>query len=330
MKKLSIFALLSVLSVSAFAAEEKSADIVSVSKDDAVAVAAMEEKAVLAESTLTPVSEEFTPTTENVSEEYIKSDDEKYSFLKGLQIGIGASATGGLNGFIGYANKDFDSFWAKRFGVRLDFATTCPVKSLISNTLDSVLGNDGIDIGEGLTINDINLSAKHYAAMLDFYPLGNTWLFGGWRLTGGYYIGDMHASAGIAGVIEDLSGGAYEFELMGNQFRYLGNSVHGSAQFDWDYHGPYLGTGFDLGLFAGFKIYLDAGVVFTNRAAQLDLDIPFTGLEIKQNGIWENVEDNNLQSVVDGIVSETLSDAQSELNDLKFYPIVKLGFMYRF
>ena len=214
--------------------------------------------------------------------------------------------------------------------MRFDFATTRPVKTLIQDGIDSLLGDDGVELGDGLEINNINLSAKHFAEMLDFYPFGNTWFLGGWRLTGGYYMGDMHANANIAGELDDLSSGVYEFELMDTKFRYLGNSVQGSAELNWDYRGPYVGTGFDFGLFAGFKIYLDAGVVFTNRAAQLGLNVPFTGLEIYQNGAWESVEDNNLQSVVDGIVSETLYDAQSDLDDLTFYPIVKVGFMYRF
>ena len=58
--------------------------------------------------------------------------------------------------------------------------------------------------------------------------------------------------------------------------------------------------------------------------------MPFENLEINQNGEWKNVESANLQTVVDGVVAETLSDAQSELDDLKFYPIIKLGVMYRF
>ena len=57
----------------------------------------------------------------------------EHGFLHGVQIGAGLSATSGLNGFIGYVNKDFDSFWAKRFGLRFDFATTKPVKSLIND-----------------------------------------------------------------------------------------------------------------------------------------------------------------------------------------------------
>lgn len=93
----------------------------------------------------------------------------KAKFPHGVQIGMGVSATSGLNGFIGYANKDFDSFWAKRFGVRLDFASTRPIKSAINSGVDSFMGDDGIDIGDNLTIKDGEIKSYHAAALLDFY-----------------------------------------------------------------------------------------------------------------------------------------------------------------
>ena len=51
---------------------------------------------------------------------------------------------------------------------------------------------------------------------------------------------------------------------------------------------------------------------------------------MQQGGVWKPVENTELESVVNGIVDETLSDAQSELDDIKYYPMVKVGFMYRF
>ncbi|MBR2412571.1 MAG: hypothetical protein IKB10_02810 [Alphaproteobacteria bacterium] len=325
MKKISLFALLGIISAPAFA--EEVAPVESVA-DDAVPVAQSTQD--LKEEIKAELKQEFKDTiATKKAERAAAKHAEKIKFPHGLQFGVGSSATSGLNGFVGYANKNFDSFWAKRFGVRFDFATTRPVKSLINNAIDSVV-DDGIDIGDELTINDGKIDAKHMAAMVDFYPFGDTWFLGGWRLTGGYYMGEMSASAAVAGTINELDGGTYEFELMGDKFRYTGNSVHGTAELDWDYRGPYIGTGFDIGLFAGFKIYVDAGVVLTNRAAELDLNVPFTGLEMQQGGVWKPVENTELESVVNGIVDETLSDAQSELDDIKYYPMVKVGFMYRF
>lgn len=335
MKKISVVALLSILACPVFAEDSDSvvsADV-KVVAEEAVA-AASESVQVTVEDAKNNVADAVKDSLTDASDaadDFADTMVEKSaaSFPNGLQIGVGVSGTSGLNAFIGYANKEFDSFWAKRFGVRFDFATTKPIRSSVNKLLDSVIG-DGVDIGDNITITDAKLDAHHYAAMLDFYPFGNTWFLGGWRLTGGYYIGEMHADALLAGTIDGLASGYQEFELMDTQFRYLGNTVNGTAALDWKYRGPYVGTGFDFGLLAGLKIYLDAGVVFTNRAATLDLDVPFDNLEINCGSGWENVVDNNLQSVVDSVVADALSDAQSELDDFKFYPMVKVGFMYRF
>lgn len=255
----------------------------------------------------------------------------KTKFPHGVQVGLGVSATSGLNGFVGYANKGFDSFWAKRFGVRLDFATTRPIKSAINSAVDSFMGDDGIDIGDNLTVRDGEIKSYHAAALVDFYPFGDTWFLGGMRLTGGYYLGKTDLDANLAGHIDGMPDGTYEFKLMNEMYRYTGNSVHGAAHADWKYSGPYLGAGFDLGLVAGFKIYMDAGVVFTNKAAQLDLDVPFQGLEHYNAGTWTPVSGNAaLQDQVNQVAAQALADAQDELDDMKFYPMVKLGFMYRF
>lgn len=337
MKKISVFALIASVAFPAFAEEAPVATTDTVAQEVAKAIAKDVEQSVkgelytqakqnFKEEIKSELKQEFKEDFEKKKAEFIKAKhDAKIKFPHGVQLGIGVSATSGLNGVVGYANKDFDSFWAKRLGVRFDFATTKPIKSLINDGIDSVVG-DGIDIGDSLTVSDAKIDAKHYAAMVDFYPFGDTWLLGGWRLTGGYYMGEMSASASVSGTFSELDGGTYEFELAGNQYRYMGNAVRGTAEFDWDYRGPYVGTGFDVGLFSGFKIYLDAGVVFTNRAAELNLDIPTDNLQQFNGTDWIAVDVSQLDMVID----KTLADAQSELDDFKFYPMVKLGFMYRF
>ena len=297
MKKLSVFSLLVALAIPAYATEIDTQN----------------------------TSVETENITEQIEPQKSETTKSETAFPHGVQIGVGLSATSGLNGFVGYANKDFDSFWAKHFGVRFDFASTKPVKSLINNGIDSIMGDDGIDVGDNLTIADGQIKAQHYAALVDFYPFGDTWMLGGWRITGGYAFGDMNMMANIAGAIDGPTG-YYEFELGGNKYAYTGNSVHGTAGMDWEYRGPYIGTGFDIGLFAGFKIYVDAGVVFTNRAAELSLDVPTDNLKQWNGSDWAAVDLPELDQVID----ETLADAQSELDDFKFYPMVKMGFMYRF
>lgn len=249
------------------------------------------------------------------------------SFPTGMQIGVGLSATSGLNGFVGYANKNFDSFWWKRLGVRFDFASTSPIKSQVNSLVEKYVGDEDIEIGDELKIATPTIKAKHVAAMIDIYPFGNTWFLGGWRLTGGYYKGNIEANSLVTST--SLPGGEYEFELGGTQYKYVG-AMQGKAKIDWKYSGPYAGTGFDLGLFAGIKIYLDAGVVFTSKKAELDLDIPVEGLKQWDGSTWVSVNTPALEAALETAKQQELDDAQKEIDKIKFYPIVKLGFMYRF
>lgn len=248
---------------------------------------------------------------------------------QGIQMGAGVSATSGLNVFVGYANKESESAWLKRFGARLDFATTKPVESMINSEIDAFIGSDGMELGDGLTIKDGSVQGNHIAAMIDFYPFGNTWFLGGIRLSGGYYFGKLDLDANLTGKVSDLPDSEMAFELNGIQYKYNGNEVHGTAKADWDYSGPYLGAGFDLGIFAGFKIYMDAGVVFTSKTAQLNLDLPTDNLQKWNGSTWEGVDLSNMAEF-EAAKQAALADAQSELDKLKFYPMVKLGFMYRF
>lgn len=249
------------------------------------------------------------------------------SFPTGMQMGVGLSATSGLNGFVGYANKNFDSFWWKRLGVRFDFATTSPIRSTIDKIVDKYVGDEDIEIGDELRITTPTIKAKHVAAMIDIYPFGNTWFLGGWRLTGGYYMGNIEANSLVTSTA--LPGGEFEFELGGNQYKYVG-AMQGKAKVDWKYSGPYAGTGFDLGLFWGIKIYVDAGVVFTSKSAELDLDIPYGGLYQMVGSVWTQVNTPALEAAVEAAKRQELADAQKELDKIKFYPMVKVGFMYRF
>ncbi len=251
-------------------------------------------------------------------------------FPTGLQFGVGASATSGLNGFVGYANKNFDNFWAKRFGVRFDFASTSPIKSAVNSAVSDITG-DGIDIGDNISVKNGALSARHFGALVDFYPFGNTWFAGGWRLSTGYMTGKTNLTADITGNAQGLPDAAFEFDLDGISYRYNGNEVTGHANINWKYSGPYLGTGFDLGLFWGIKIYMDAGVVFTSKTAAAGLDVPLNDqLEYWNGTTWQNVEASGKIAEFENAKAAALSEAQDELDKIKYYPIVKLGFMYRF
>lgn len=271
--------------------------------------------------------------TEQIANKF-ETSNPKIKFPHGLQLGIGISPSTGLNGFVGYNNKNFDSFWAKRFGIRFDFATTSPVKSYINKGIDQAMGDEGFEINDEISIVDGSIKANHMGALVDFYPFGNTWFLGGWRITGGYLVGKLDVDADLKGSVDGLPAGTVEFEFDGTKYRYLGNEVYGTATADWKFHGPYVGTGFDLGLFWGIKIYMDAGVVFTNKAAELDLKVDVNNLQYYDGENWQNFagdpDYDDLVADFNARKDAELQDAQDELDKYKFYPIVKLGIMYRF
>lgn len=247
-------------------------------------------------------------------------------FPNGLQFGLGVSPTSGLNAFVGYNNKKFDSFWWKRFGLRLDFATYSPIKNRLNREINDAIGDDGIKIDDDLKIDNVNISAKHIGALVDFYPFGDTWFLGGLRVSGGYMTGNMKIDADIKGT---KNVGEIKFKLGDREYAYTGDQMHGKTNVNWEYRGPYLGTGFDFGILYGFKIYLDAGVVFTNNNARADLNVPLTDLKdltadlpVEGNALLENAYNT--------AKAQALKKAQDELDKVDYFPIVKLGFMYRF
>ena len=259
-----------------------------------------------------------------MSQPVIKTSNPKTKFPRGLQFGIGVSPTSGLNGFIGYNNKNFNSFWAKRFGVRFDFATYSPIKNKLNSEINESIGAEGIKIEDNLSIDTVTLDAKHYGALIDFYPFGNTWFFGGWRLSGGYMMGKLDLDGKIHG---KNIGSGIEFKLNGVTYVYTGTEMHGTATGDWNYKGPYAGTGFDLGIFRGFKLFMDMGVVFANKPAKLGLDVPLTDLTV---GGYVVQDDPALISAFNDAKEAELRKAQDELDKYPYYPLVKIGFMYRF
>lgn len=252
-------------------------------------------------------------------------------FPHGLQLGLGVSPTSGLNAFVGYNNKNFDSFWWKRLGFRLDFATYSPIKSTLNSRINNSIGDDGIKIDDNLKVNNVDINAKHIAALVDFYPFGDTWFLGGLRVSGGYMSGNLDLNADIKGKFD---GTDIEFELGGQKYKYAGNEMQGKANINWKYSGPYIGTGFDLGIFRGFKLYFDAGVVFTDNHAKADLNVPtdnlktIGGVDVSPNSTIPEVQAAYAQ--YEDAKAKAVADAQNELNKVDYYPIVKLGLMYRF
>lgn len=323
MKKIYLFTLATVLTIPAFA--ESNTEMYGTSIDDLYGALA---------ETVQPVATDSNDTIATMpTNNEIKSSNPDIKFPRGMQFGLGLSATSGMEGFVGYNNKKFDSFWWKRLGVRLGYASTKPVKSFINKTVDRYMG-DGIDIGDHLTVTNGKITAKQMFAVIDFYPFGDTWFLGGLRLSGGYYKGDLNVTADLTAKVKGSVSDEYvgkEFQLGDIWYRYTGaGNAKGLATAKWDFSGPYAGLGFDLGLFSGLKIFFDAGVVFTDTAAKLNLEINDVAA-LQQSTDRTNWSPVNLNLGAFEInKAQVLMDAQNKLDKYPYYPIVKLGLMYRF
>ena len=356
MKKISMLSILSALIAPAFAETESAvlygdpanieqgvaanADVAQTAQAEAQAVKEQKTESVkeVKEVEKVKVETEFQKQTETAQGQQIdsfkakeqifepKSSNPDVKFPHGLQLGLGVSPTSGLNAFIGYNNKKFDSFWWKRFGFRLDMATYSPIKNTLNRKINDSIGDDGIKIDDNLKIDNVNINAKHMAALVDFYPFGDTWFLGGLRLSGGYMTGNLDLNADIKGKFD---GTDIEFELNGKKYSYSGKDMMGKANVNWKYSGPYLGTGFDLGIFRGFKLYMDAGVVFADNHAKADLNVPLDGLKDVAAGLPVK-GDATLEAAYETAKAQALAEAQKELDKVDYYPIVKFGFMYRF
>ena len=242
--------------------------------------------------------------------------------LHGIQFGAGLSATSGMNVIAGYHNPDVKSYWLRHFGARIDVAGTDALKSAIDSAIDSFMG-DGIDVGDGVRIDDGSLDAWHGALLLDYYPLA-----GAWRISGGYAWAGADLTAAIYGTVATAPSNRFYFNLAGDHYYYNGNNFNGSANINWDFHGPYVGTGWDIGLFCGFSLFIDFGVIFASRPARMTLDIPNQQLYIynTETKVWSPVSIPQLESDV----AAAQRDANRDLSDFRLYPIIKMGVVYRF
>lgn len=239
----------------------------------------------------------------------------------GVGIDIGISALSGIEIGAGYRKADSDH-WTSRFGVRANISSTDPLKSAIDSALDRLM-RDGVDVGDGVRLDEGKLDAWHGALLADFYPFA-----GPWRLTGGYAWGGMDMDARVFGTVANAPADRFYFYLAGDHYFYNGNQFKGSVSLDWNYHGPYFGTGFDWRLFCGLALFFDIGAVVTNRPARMSMDIPHEQLYIynTESGAWSPVQVPQLNTDV----ARATADANRKLSDYRLYPMIKLGFGYRF
>jgi hypothetical protein len=258
----------------------------------------------------------------------------KRSFWDGIQVGAGAGLLGGLNVGLGYRIPyDPSGFWKNRFGFRLDYNDIGPFEKSITNAIDDIKIDDNkVDIG---------LSGTQFGALIDFYPFSYTWFLGGFRISGGYYTGDFE----ISGAMPKSASETFSIkDSAGNSLWYKANgTVDLIASLKQDVKGPYAGLGFDMGLFWGLKLYFDAGVVFTEKP-KIDADAILNGATITVCGTSEALCSGagsgtiDVTAVANGsadwqkLKDDTIREYQEELDEISkgYFPMVKLGLLYRF
>ena len=226
----------------------------------------------------------------------------KKSRFSGLEFGMGVPLVTPLTGyniFVGYVNKDASTILGRRFGVRADFTISTPLQlnGTISKGTDKadkiVYDIDangkilGINLNQSKFTNkkttidfkkdddfipgsfdgisaSFSLKNQNFGLLIDFYPFADTWFLGGLRFSGGYYMGDLDLNANVD-FNKDVD---FSYRVKKGQKDYIYARIpagsHLGVKYHWAYSGPYAGFGFDLGIWHGFKFFIDAGVVFAH------------------------------------------------------------------
>ena len=247
-------------------------------------------------------------------------------FPKGLQLGVGAGILGGANFQLGYRIPHHSqNFWKNRLAFRLDYNTTRPFESMVNRY--------SIEVDEEKFTPHIK--GKQFGTLVDFYPFSYTWFLGGLRLSGGYYIGEFALGA----TLTTRDGGEFSIrDIDGIDITYTVNgSIDLTSNISYDrIRGPYAGMGFDMGLLWGLKLYFDAGVVFTQKP---DIVASIAGhgtITVYDGTSIEVVDLGNLtsqaQTLLDQLLDDTKREFEEELDQIRkgYFPIVKLGLLYRF
>ncbi len=262
--------------------------------------------------------------------------------MSGWEFGVGVplvTPLTGYNMFVGYVNKNATSFWGKRFGLRFDFTIPSPLRlnaTLNDNNIDGYdidlnmkalwmnIKRPGFETAEYIKDDQDNpihldpnsvkaafeLKNKSMGLLVDFYPFGNTWFLGGIRLTGGYYIGDLDISANVktSKNIDYM----YSVGNVGDNLRaQIAAGSRIGVKYHWNYSGPYAGLGFDLGIWRGFKFYMDAGVVFSQAPKFKESNIDDKHFVLKGryeiNGI-DYSNNTNMVTIMNGAAEKPQAD----------------------
>jgi len=208
-------------------------------------------------------------------------------------------------------------------------------------------GRIEISKDDGIYADDVNFktrfSGTNFGALVDFYPFSYTWGLGGLRLSTGYYIGNLKMGFDAEAidisanwpddVNADIKLNSLPITINSTQFGSqsitltditiespvtpIGTTavtmpyVSASPLITLNARGPYLGLGWDVGLFYGLKLTFDAGVVFTNPHK---LAVPLTIADPSLGKVQINI-DGALGSLQSQLETAALAELNRRFDD---------------
>lgn len=257
--------------------------------------------------------------------------------LNGLTVGVGYS----FNKYGSIHNLGIVNYFITNIGIRLEYSNLSPINSVISNRLSkyNLIKNNNI----GSSSNYISGSTK--SILVDFYPFSNFYYLRNLRLVTGYYIGDIELSFNYFNNKTDetfltMDGRKYSLDNMVNSHLLLETKYKNKIK------GPYLGMGIDLPVSSNFNLFIDGGVVLTDKKPIIDSYINGDGqisfkeniYDIYGNFLYEDeqvfnpdgnrYDNNDLNEFLTSITN--YYKKYLKLIDTRYYPIIKLGMKYSF
>ncbi len=240
----------------------------------------------------------------------------------GFQIGVATGALQGASMNVGYRFSG-ESYWSNAFAVRAEYSTLKPFKSMIEDYKPKIEDTEF----------EIFAKGKQAGILLDYYPFASTWFLGNFRISGGYYFGDFEAGAKHNEIL--ATGQTFDFDFNGHNYIITATSDVDAdlvASLKADTDGPYAGVGFDIGFGGGFKMFIDAGIIKIDKPKLLtDINVDPSYINFTVDGTPHSGA--SVQPEIN-LAIQQMRDKFNEdlktLTDKEFFPMVKVGFLYRF
>lgn len=234
----------------------------------------------------------------------------------GYQVGVALGVLQGISVHAGYRFSDESRYLNKNFGTRIEYST-------LNFTLNR-------EEKSGRPSFEFFAKGNQIGGMIDYYPFAGNWVIGAIRFSTGFYAGKFEMGDRKS---EDFKGIGKTVKFNNIDYLMTGR-INLEAKLKSKATGPYLGTGFDMGLFYGLKLFGDVGLVFTEKPK---ITVSLSGPGAIE---WNDETGHHQTGVSDLANSAEIKKATEDMaknyeKNFKqvfrpFYPIAKLGLLYRF